>query len=60
MTNDDNTDNPLQEGPNRRKMARRENKNRRDHMRWELENPIRRRSPGRRVLDRVLYLLVPK
>ena len=60
MSNDDNTDNPLYEGPNRRKMARRENKKRRERMRWALENPIRRRSPGRRALDRVFYLLDPK
>jgi hypothetical protein len=60
MTNDDDTDYPLNEKPNRRKMARRANRDRRDRMRWDLENPIRRKSPGRRALDRVFYLLDPK
>ena len=26
-------------------------------MRWELDNPIRRKSPGRRVFDRLLHAL---
>jgi hypothetical protein len=29
-------------------------------MRWELENPIRRHSPGRRTLDRLLNFMDPK
>jgi hypothetical protein len=60
MTNDDATDKPGFNGPERRKKARRADKDRRDCMRRDLENPIRRKSPGRRVLDRVFYLLNPK
>jgi hypothetical protein len=60
MTNDEEIDYPLYEKPNRRKMTRRADRDRRDHMRWDLENPIRRKSPGRRALDRVFYLLDPK
>ena len=60
MTNDDDTDKPGFNGPEHRKKARRADKDRRDHMRWDLENPIRRKSPGRRALDRVFYLLDPK
>ncbi|HJX09040.1 MAG TPA: hypothetical protein VJ733_00885 [Candidatus Binatia bacterium] len=32
-------------------------KDRRDNTRWELDNPIRRKSPGRRVFDRLLHAL---
>lgn len=60
MTNDDDTDRTIYEGSERRKKARRADKDRRDHMRWELENPIRRKNPGRRARDRISYLLDPK
>ncbi len=51
---------PAPDRPERRKMARRVNSDRRDHMRWELDNPIRRKHPGRRALDRLFYLLTTK
>jgi len=44
-------------GRERRKKGRRLAKDRRDNMRWELENPMRRKSPGRRVFDRLLHAL---
>jgi hypothetical protein len=44
-------------GRERRKKARRLAKDRRDNMRWELDNPMRRKSPGRRVFDRLLHAL---
>jgi hypothetical protein len=44
-------------GRERRNKARRLAKDRRDNMRWELDNPIRRKSPGRRVFDRLLHAL---
>jgi hypothetical protein len=60
MPNDDDNDRPGYEFAERRKRARRAEKDRRDRMRWDMENPIRRKSPGRRALDRVFYLLDPK
>ena len=57
MTKNDNSDKPAFNGRNRRKKARRAEKDRRDNMRWELDNPIRRKSPGRRVFDRLLHAL---
>ncbi len=57
MTNNDKSDKPAFNGLNRRKKARRVAKDRRDNMRWELDNPIRRKSPGRRVFDRLLHAL---
>ena len=45
------------DGRERRKKARRKAKDRRDNMRWELDNPMRRKSPGRRVFDRLLHAL---
>gem|GEM_PF-1479924 len=60
MTNDDDTNKSEYEGPERRNRARRTDKDRRDRIRWELENPIRRKSPGRRTLDRIYYLLDTK
>ncbi|MHB8535437.1 MAG: hypothetical protein ACYDBW_08330 [Sulfuricaulis sp.] len=54
---DDDTDDTRFKGADHRKKSRRKNKDRRDNMRWELENPIRRKSPGRRAIDRLLYLL---
>jgi hypothetical protein len=56
---DDNTDRPGFKGPERRRKARRTSKDRRANMRWELENPIRRKSPGRRTLDRLLSFIGP-
>jgi len=44
-------------GRERRKKSRRLAKDRRDNMRWELDNPMRRKSPGRRVFDRLLHAL---
>lgn len=57
MTNNDKSDKPAFNGLNRRKKARRVAKDRRDNMRWELDNPIRRKSPGRRAFDRLLHAL---
>ncbi|MEX2163960.1 MAG: hypothetical protein WD823_06930 [Sulfuricaulis sp.] len=57
---DDNTDKPASKGPERRKKARRTGKDRRTNMRWELDNPIRRHSPGRRAMDRLLNFTDPK
>jgi len=50
-------DKPAFDGRERRKKARRKAKDRRDNMRWELDNPMRRKSPGRRVFDRLLHAL---
>ena len=57
MTKNDNSDKPAYNGRDRRKKARRVAKDRRGNMRWELDNPIRRKSPGRRVFDRLLHAL---
>jgi hypothetical protein len=57
MTNNDNSDKPAHHDRDRRTKARRGEKERRDNMRWELDNPIRRKSPGRRVFDRLLHAL---
>jgi hypothetical protein len=58
MKNKDKSDKPAFDGRNRRNnKARRVAKDRRDNMRWEMDNPIRRKSPGRRVFDRVLHAL---
>jgi hypothetical protein len=57
MKKSDNSDKPAFDGRNRRKKPRRVDKDRRDNMRWELDNPIRRKSPGRRVFDRLLHAL---
>ena len=51
------SDKPAFDGRDRRKKPRRTAKDRRDHMRWELDNPMRRKSPGRRVFDRLLHAL---
>lgn len=55
MKKNDTTDKPAQR--DRRAKARRVAKDRRDNMRWELDNPMRRKSPGRRVFDRLLHAL---
>ncbi|MCR4332792.1 MAG: hypothetical protein NUV34_08865 [Sulfuricaulis sp.] len=53
----ENSDKPAQRDRDRRAKARRIAKDRRDNMRWELDNPMRRKSPGRRVFDRLLHAL---
>lgn len=53
----ENSDKPAQRDRDRRAKARRVAKDRRDNMRWELDNPMRRKSPGRRVFDRLLHAL---
>ena len=57
MKNKHNSDKPAQRDRDRRAKARRVAKDRRDKMRWELDNPMRRKSPGRRVFDRLLHAL---
>ncbi len=57
MKKNDTSDRPGFNGRERRKKARRTAKDRRDNMRWELDNPIRRKSPGRRAFDRLLHAL---
>jgi hypothetical protein len=58
MKKSDNPDKPAFNGRNRRNnKARRVAKDRRDNMRWELDNPMRRKSPGRRAFDRLLHAL---
>ena len=57
---DDDSEETIFKGPERRKKTRRKNVDRRESMRWELDNPIRRKNPGRRAKDRLLYLLDPK
>lgn len=42
----------------RRKKSRRHGTERRDQPRWETKSPIRRQSPGRRALDRLLNALL--
>jgi hypothetical protein len=57
MKKNEASDKPAFNGRDRRKKARRTAKDRRDNMRWELDNPMRRKSPGRRVFDRLLHAL---
>jgi hypothetical protein len=57
---DDDSDESLFNGQERRKQTRRKGNDRRESMRWEMDNPIRRKNPGRRAYDRLLYLLGPK
>jgi hypothetical protein len=59
MTKDD-SDNIGFKDPERRKQTRRKGNDRREHMRWDQGNPIRRKNPGRRAYDRLQYLLGPK
>ncbi len=54
MTNKDNSDKSAFDGRDRRKKKRRVEKDRPDN---KLDNPIRRKSPGRRVFDRLLHAL---
>ncbi len=57
MASDDNSDKPVTHDRERRKKMRRLGRERRDQVRWDLNNPIRRKSPGRRALDRLLQAL---
>jgi len=57
---DDGTDKPETGKPERRKKVRRVNSDRREHVRWELDNPLRRKNPGRRAYDRLPYMPGPK
>lgn len=50
---------PVKKPPERRVKQRRVLAKRREKMRWELESPIRRKSPGRRTIDRS-YVPGPK
>jgi len=53
MTDNQNPDNPSAPDRERRKKMRRLGKERRDQPRWDTDSPIRRKSPGRRALDRL-------
>jgi hypothetical protein len=55
MTDNNNSGNPTNR--ERRKKMRRLGKERRDQVRWDTNNPIRRKSPGRRALDRLMSAL---
>jgi hypothetical protein len=55
MTDNNNSGNPTDR--ERRKKMRRLGKERRDQVRWDTNNPIRRKSPGRRALDRLMSAL---
>ena len=55
MTNNENTGNPPDR--ERRKKMRRLGKERRDQPRWDTDSPIRRKSLGRRALDRLIHAL---
>lgn len=56
MTNNENSGNPP-DNRERRKKMRRLGKERRDQPRWDTKNPIRRKSAGRRALDRLFHAL---
>lgn len=60
MTDDEHSDKPAFNRPERRKKIRRTGKDRRDQVRWELENPTRRKGLGRRALDRLINAPDPK
>ena len=53
MKKNDDIDMPVKKIPERRAKNRRELAKRREKMRWELGNPIRRKNPGRRATDRL-------
>lgn len=57
---DDETDKPASGKPERRKKTRRMSSDRREQVRWELDNPLRRKNPGRRAYDRLPYMPGPK
>lgn len=52
-----NTNDLRKTNTERRKKMRRLGKERRDQVRWDKDNPIRRKSPGRRALDHLMYVL---
>jgi hypothetical protein len=54
VTDDEDTDGEGFKGKERRNKVRRSGKQRRDQARWDVNNPIRRKGPGRRALDRLL------
>ncbi|MGE5241452.1 MAG: hypothetical protein ACM3NI_07380 [Bacteroidota bacterium] len=56
----DETDKPASQKTERRKKTRRVNPDRREQVRWELNNPLRRKNPGRRAYDRLPYIPGPK
>ncbi len=56
MTDNENSGNPPDKHERRKKM-RRLGKERRDQVRWDKDNPIRRKGPGRRALDRLMHAL---
>jgi hypothetical protein len=51
MANHQDTDKPVYKGSERRKFARRLTADRRQEVRWEPDNPNRRRNSGRRTTD---------
>ncbi|GAB4506929.1 MAG: hypothetical protein Tsb0026_00040 [Sulfuricaulis sp.] len=55
MTDNENSGHPPDR--ERRKKMRRLSKERRDQVRWDMNSPIRRKSPGRRALDRLMQAL---
>lgn len=57
MTDNENSGNPSPPNRERRKKMRRLGTERRDQVRWDEKNPIRRKGPGRRALDRLLQAL---
>ncbi len=57
MTDNDNSGNPPPPDRERRKKMRRLGKERRDQPRWDTDSPIRRKSLGRRALDRLMHAL---
>lgn len=52
VNKENDTDMPIKKSLERRASKRRELAKRREKMRWELDSPIRRKSPGRRAADR--------
>ena len=57
MTKDNDSDKPAFPERERRKKMRRLSKERREQVRWDTENRIRRNGPGRRALDRLMHAL---
>jgi len=57
MTKAEKSDKPSSPDRERRKKKRRLSKERRDQARWDKDNPIRRKGPGRRALDHLLTAL---
>ena len=57
MTKDNDSSKPAARKLEQRKKMRRLGKERRDQARWDKENPMRRKSPGRRALDRLMHAL---